>query len=83
LEQKLPRCVCDAMDKAEAYLDSAAECLRLAKLASERANKVLLLEVADRWLRLATRAERTPQRWTAQTVVVLPAGPNVQVVRNG
>jgi hypothetical protein len=58
------------MDRAEAYLDSAAECLRLARLASETANKALLLEVADRWLRLATRAE---QRWTLKTVGVVPA----------
>jgi hypothetical protein len=56
------------MDRAEAYLDSAAECLRLARLASETANKALLL--ADRWLRLATRAE---QRWTLKTVGVVPA----------
>jgi hypothetical protein len=61
------------MDRAEAYLDSAAECLRLARLASETANKALLLEVADRWLRLATRAEQKPRRWTLQTVGVVPA----------
>jgi hypothetical protein len=61
------------MDRAEAYLDSAAECLRLARLASETASKALLLEVADRWLKLATRAEQKPRRWTLQTVGVVPA----------
>ena len=73
MEQKLLRCVCDAMDKAEAYLDSAAECLRLARLASETTNKALLLEVANRWLRLATRAEQKPRRWTPPTVAVARA----------
>jgi hypothetical protein len=40
------------------YQERAAECLRLAQSMSDPANKALLLEMAQAWVRLAEQAQR-------------------------
>jgi hypothetical protein len=41
---------------------NAAECIRLAEAARTSAQKSLFIEMADRWLTLAERAEKTQDR---------------------
>jgi hypothetical protein len=55
--------------KLEAYLPSlnelrmnAAECIRLAEEACISAHKSLFIEMAERWLTLAERAQKTHDR---------------------
>jgi len=45
------------MSRAERYRGYAAECVRLAQLSSNPADKALLVEMADNWIRMAERAE--------------------------
>jgi hypothetical protein len=46
------------MSAAERYRRYAADCLRLAHAARAQADKAMLVEMADRWLRLAEQVER-------------------------
>jgi hypothetical protein len=46
------------MSAAERYRRYAADCLRLANAARAQAEKVMLVEMADRWVRLAEQVER-------------------------
>ena len=41
---------------------NAAECIRLAEAARTSAQKSLFIEMADRWLTLAERAEKMQER---------------------
>jgi hypothetical protein len=45
------------MSGAERYRGYAAECVRLAQLSSNPADKALLVEMAENWIRMAERAE--------------------------
>jgi hypothetical protein len=45
------------MNWAQRYLSYAAECVRLAQLSTSPTDKVLLLQMAEHWKRLAERAE--------------------------
>ena len=51
------------MSKADDYRRRAAECLRLARTASDKTNRALLLEMAETWIALADqdRAKGTPR----------------------
>ncbi len=42
--------------------NNAAECIRLAEAAHTSAHKSFFIEMADRWLTLAERAEKTQDR---------------------
>jgi anaerobic glycerol-3-phosphate dehydrogenase len=42
--------------------NNAAECIRLAEAARTSAHKSFFIEMADRWLTLAERAEKTQDR---------------------
>jgi hypothetical protein len=42
--------------------NNAAECIRLAEAAHTSAHKSFLIEMADRWLTLAERAQKTVDR---------------------
>jgi anaerobic glycerol-3-phosphate dehydrogenase len=42
--------------------NNAAECIRLAEAARISAHKKLFIEMADRWLTLAERAQKTQDR---------------------
>jgi hypothetical protein len=44
----------------EQYRLNGAECLRLARLVANPADKMLLLHLADAWRRLAERTESEP-----------------------
>ncbi len=46
------------MSASERYRRYAAECLRLAQSAGAPADKTMLVEMADRWVRLAEQVER-------------------------
>jgi hypothetical protein len=46
------------MAGAEQYRRYAAECVRVSQLASNPADKTMLLEMAQKWRELADRAER-------------------------
>jgi hypothetical protein len=54
------------LPKADAYRGYAADCLRLAQSVSESVDKVLLLEMAARWLRLADFAETREKHSTGE-----------------
>ena len=41
----------------EEYREKAAECLRLAQATNDPATKVLLLEMAQTWVKLAVKAQ--------------------------
>jgi hypothetical protein len=45
------------MNRVELYRSYAAECVRLARQATNPTDKTLLLEMADKWMRMAQRAE--------------------------
>jgi len=45
------------MSRTERYRGYAAECVRLAQLSRNPADKALLVEMADNWIRMAERAE--------------------------
>jgi hypothetical protein len=45
------------MSWAERYRGYAAECVRLAQLSGNPADKALLVEMAENWVRMAERAE--------------------------
>jgi hypothetical protein len=45
------------MSWAERYRGYAAECVRLARLSGNPADKALLVEMAENWVRMAERAE--------------------------
>jgi hypothetical protein len=45
------------MNRVELYRSYAAECVRLARQATNPADKTLLLEMADKWMRMAQRTE--------------------------
>ena len=42
--------------------NNAAECIRLAEAARTLAHKSFFIEMADRWLTLAERAQKTQER---------------------
>jgi anaerobic glycerol-3-phosphate dehydrogenase len=42
--------------------NNAAECIRLAEAARTSAHKSYFIEMADRWLTLAERAQKTQER---------------------
>jgi hypothetical protein len=46
------------MARAEEYRRYAAECVRVAQDTADPKDKALLLEMAQRWLELAERAQR-------------------------
>ena len=48
------------MSWAERYRGYAAECVRLAQLSGSPADKALLVEMAENWVRMAERAEARP-----------------------
>jgi hypothetical protein len=48
------------MNKAGEYRACAAQCLRLAKTASDIDDRTLLVSMAERWLDLADRLEGGP-----------------------
>ncbi|MGH6770873.1 MAG: hypothetical protein ACRECO_17835 [Xanthobacteraceae bacterium] len=51
------------MTLADKYKRRAAECVRMAERAANPEDKVLLLQMADTWLRLAEKAEdREPDK---------------------
>jgi hypothetical protein len=45
------------MNWAERYRKYAAECVRLAQHSASPADKALLLDMAENWIRMAQRAE--------------------------
>src|SRR5260370_15446821 len=47
----------DGMSWAERYRGYAAECVRLAQHLPDPADKALLVEMAENWIRMAERAE--------------------------
>ncbi len=49
------------MSRVDVYRGYAADCVRLASSASSAAAKALLLEMAERWQRLAERIEKDRQ----------------------
>jgi hypothetical protein len=54
------------MRQSGEYQERAAQCLRLARSTSDLTNKVLLLEMAQTWVRLAEQAREagaTYLRW--------------------
>jgi hypothetical protein len=53
--------------KPDRYRLYGAECLRLAKLASNVGDRLLLLHMADAWRRLAERSETQPDKKTSAT----------------
>jgi len=53
--------------KSDQYRLYGAECLRLAKLASNDSDRLLLLHMADAWQRLAERSESQPGKKTSAT----------------
>ena len=55
------------MSVAEKYRRHAADCVRLAQSVSGAGDKVLLMEMAAMWLRLAERAEAMGQEPDAET----------------
>jgi len=44
------------MNRVELYRSYAAECVRLARQATNPTDKTLLLEMADKWMRMTQRA---------------------------
>ena len=61
--------ICIGMDADLPSLDqlrnNAAECIRLAEEARTSAHKSLFIEMAERWLTLAERAQKAEDKWPA------------------
>jgi hypothetical protein len=45
------------MSRAERYRNFAADCVRLAQQSTNPADKALLVEMAENWIRMAKRVE--------------------------
>jgi hypothetical protein len=55
------------MSLADQYRRHAAECVRLAQLINDPAEKALLLQMAETWKRVAERAEAREDDETPET----------------